>query len=165
MKVVWGKELSQKIFHFSCGCSFDGAYRAFLKLPVQLGTTMAVGEILQTCRPTSASTCNGADSNTPPHVPSGILVSSSFSPGRKEEPVIPLQRSLWHLSDGVDATPPRGKCLSFTFVDWIFLGQNLLKWLMFLLLTLGRAVLLNARDCSGFLLLSSMLCVAIKSFW
>lgn len=54
---------------------------------------MASGEILQACRPTAASVCDGADSNIPPRVPSGILVSSSFSPGRKEEPVIPLQRS------------------------------------------------------------------------
>lgn len=36
--------------------------------------------------------CEGADGNIPAHVPTGILLSSPFSPGRQKEPGIPLQR-------------------------------------------------------------------------
>lgn len=94
----------KKILRFSYDCSSDGAHGALLKLRLQLGAAVAVGDIFQLCRPASTSACAGADSNIPPRVPRGILVSSSFSPGRKEEPGIPLQRGPKHQSVGLGGT-------------------------------------------------------------
>lgn len=98
------KSHPKKILHFSCDCSSDGAHGAFLKPLLQLGAAVAVGDIFRLCRPASTSACAGAGSDIPPRVSRGVLVSSSFSPGRKEEPGVPLQRGPEHQSGGVGGT-------------------------------------------------------------
>lgn len=159
MKVAWGKESSQKTLHFSCSCSSDDAYRAFLEVPLQPGAAMALGEPPAAHRPAR----HGADGSAAPRA-RGVLASSFFSPGRREAPVIPLQWSP-SISPMGWVPPTWGWMALICFRRLTILGEDVPEGVRVLLVAPRRAVPLKARDCSGFLLLSSMLWVSVKSFW
>lgn len=142
MKAVWGKESSQQKeapLQFCSDCCSDAALGAFWRPLLQLGQGWA---LLSSCRhvgsllPGLWGGCQQYSSShshwDPPFSP--LLTRGIEKPRNSSAAESPVW--MW----GGGCCPPGGGCLSFAFLDQIFLRENSLEWLRALLFMLGRAV-------------------------
>lgn len=154
-RVVSKKE---KILQFCSDCSSAGAPRAFWKPLLQLGAAMGIAEILQACGLSSAWDVRGLMATFLLTFPLGSFFLPPSHQGDRKEPGIPLQQSP---QCGWDGLPTRG------WMSLIYFSRPNIPQRKFVGMAEGFAVHAGKVFSTAlhFLLLFSVLWVAIKSFW